>query len=261
VSGISFDEEMSRRIEALYVTPEVVAQRERVLQVLNLAPGEHVLDIGSGPGLLASAMAQAVGPHGRVSGIDVSRSMVAMASRRCAAQPWAQFQTASATELPYPGDSFHAAVSTQVYEYVPDIPVALAELHRVLRPGGRAVILDTDYGSLVIHTADQPRMARILHAWDEHFTHANLPRTLSRQLREAGFAIRERMAIPMFNPEFADNTYAKGMLTMMASFAVGRHGVSQAEADAWYAEFAALGKQGTFFFSLNRYLFAAEKGA
>jgi hypothetical protein len=69
------------------------------------------------------------------------------------------------------------------------------------------------------------------------------------------------MAIPMFNPEFADNTYAKGMLTMMASFAVGRHGISQAEADAWYAEFAALGKQGTFFFSLNRYLFVAEKGA
>src|SRR5580658_316047 len=95
VSGISFDEEMSRRIEALYVTPEVVAQRERVLQVLNLAPGENVLDIGSGPGLLASEMAQTVGPHGRVSGIDVSRSMVAMATRRCSAQPWAQFQTAS----------------------------------------------------------------------------------------------------------------------------------------------------------------------
>jgi ubiquinone/menaquinone biosynthesis C-methylase UbiE len=261
VSGISFDEEMSRRIEALYVTPEVVAQRERVLQVLNLAPGEHVLDIGSGPGLLASAMAQAVGPHGRVSGIDISRSMVSMARRRCAGQPWAQFQTASATEMPYPDDSFHAAVSTQVYEYVPDIPAALAELHRVLRPGGRAVILDTDYGSLVIHTEDPPRMARILHAWDEHFTHANLPRLLSRQLREAGFAIRERMAIPMFNPEFADNTYAKGMLIMMASFAVGRRGVSQADADAWYAEFEALGKQGTFFFSLNRYLFVAEKGA
>jgi hypothetical protein len=51
------------------------------------------------------------------------------------------------------------------------------------------------------------------------------------------------------------------MLIMMASFAVGRRGVSQADADAWYAEFEALGKQGTFFFSLNRYLFVAEKGA
>ena len=43
---------MSRKIEALYVTPEVVAQRRQVLQALRLAPGEHVLDIGCGPGTL-----------------------------------------------------------------------------------------------------------------------------------------------------------------------------------------------------------------
>ena len=45
----------------------------------------------------------------------------------------------------------------------------------------------------------------------------------------------------------------------MASFAVGRKGVSRQEADGWLAEFAALGKQGKFFFSLNRYLFVADK--
>jgi arsenite methyltransferase len=45
----------------------------------------------------------------------------------------------------------------------------------------------------------------------------------------------------------------------MASFAVGRNGVSQEEADAWLAEFAELGTQGKFFFSLNRYLFVADK--
>jgi len=259
VSGIAFDEEMSRKIEALYLTPDVVAQRRQVLRSLALTEGEHVLDIGSGPALLAHDMATAVGPKGRVCGIDVSRAMVAMAGQRCAEQPWAEFRTAEATQLPYPDDSFDAAVSTQVYEYVPDIPAALAELHRVLRPGGRAVILDTDYGSLVIHTEDEPRMARVLSAWDAHFTHANLPRKLSRQLRQAGFSVRDRISIPMFNPEFEDNTYGKGMLAMMASFAVGRHSVSQSEADAWFAEFEALGKEGSFFFSLNRYLFVADK--
>jgi hypothetical protein len=57
------------------------------------------------------------------------------------------------------------------------------------------------YGSLVIHTEDTARMARVLGAWDQHFVHANLPRTLSRQLRRAGFVIRRRASIPMFNPE------------------------------------------------------------
>ena len=102
-------------------------------------------------------------------------------------------------------------------------------------------------------------MSRVLSAWDEHFVHANLPRTLSRQLRAAGFIVRQRMAIPMFNPEFEDNTYGKGLLAMMSSFAVGRNGVTQSEADAWFAEFAELNKEGSFFFSLNRYMFVADK--
>jgi arsenite methyltransferase len=259
VSGTKFDDETSRKVEAVYLTPDVVAQRRRVLEALKPAAGEHVLDIGSGPGLLAYDIAAAIGPNSRLSGIDASGAMVAMSSKRCAGQPWAEFRTADAAKLPYPDNGFDAAVSTQVYEYVPDVPAAIRELHRVLRRGARAVIMDTDYGSLVINTEDQTRMARVLAAWDEHFAHGNLPRTLSRQLRDAGFTIRDRTAIPMFNPEFEDNTFGKGMLTMMASFVPGKKGVTQSEADAWFAEFAALGKEGKFFFSLNRYLFVADK--
>ena len=256
---MKFDDELSRKIEALYLTPGVVAQRVQVLQALELTAGERVLDIGSGPGLLAYDMAMAVGEKGRVCGVDVSSSMLAMAGKRCASQPWTEFRKADATQIPYPDGNFDAAVSTQVYEYVSDIPAALAELHRILRPGGRVVILDTDYGSLIIHTEDAARMSRVLSAWDKHFVHGHLPRMLTRELREAGFVVRRRAAIPMFNPEFRDNTYGKGMLEMMASFAVGRNGISQSEADAWYAEFAMLDAEGKFFFSLNRYVFVATR--
>ena len=102
-------------------------------------------------------------------------------------------------------------------------------------------------------------MNRVLSAWDEHFVHAGLPRILSGHLRDAGFVIRQRDVIPMFNPEYHDNTYAKRALNIIASFAVGRRGVSQDEADAWLAEFTDLGNEGKFFFSLNRYLFIADK--
>jgi len=102
-------------------------------------------------------------------------------------------------------------------------------------------------------------MHRVLTAWNQHFVHAGLPRTLSGQLRDAGFMIRRRDVIPMFNPEYHQNTYGRGLLSIIASFVVGRENVSQEEAGAWLAEFAELGKQGKFFFSLNRYLFVAEK--
>jgi arsenite methyltransferase len=260
-SGLQFNEEISRKVEALYMTPDVVAQRHQVLKALALREGERVLDIGSGPGLLAYDMAVSVGRSGRVCGIDISEDMLTMSRKRCADQVQTEFQKADATKLLFPDDSFDGAASTQVYEYVRDIPLALAELYRVARPGGRAVVLDTDYGSLVIHTEDEARMKRVLSAWNEHFVHAGLPRTLSRQLRDAGFTIRQRDAIPMFNPEYRENTYGKGLLAIMATFAVGRKGVSQEEADAWLAEFARLDKQGKFFFSLNRYLFVADKPA
>ena len=257
--GLEFDAETSRRVEALYLTPDVVAQRCQVLKALELTEGERVLDIGSGPGFLAYEMAAAVGPTGRVRGIDISEAMLAMARKRCAAQPWTEFHHADATKLPFPDEGFDAAVSTQVYEYVADIPRALAELYRVTRPGGRVVILDTDYGSLVIHTENEDRMARVLSAWNEHFVHAGLPRTLSRHLRDAGFTVRQRDVIPMFNPEYRENTYGKGLLGIMAAFAAGRKGVSQEEANSWIAEFSELGRQGKFFFSLNRYFFVAYK--
>ena len=114
MSAFKFDDELSRKVEAIYLTPDVVAQRRRVLDALKLIAGERVLDIGSGPGLLACDMAVEVGPKGRVCGIDASGAMVAMATKRCAGQPWVEFRVADAMRLPYPEDSFDVAVSTQV---------------------------------------------------------------------------------------------------------------------------------------------------
>src|SRR5262245_24101266 len=91
-----FDAETARKVEAVYLTPDVVAQRSVTLEALQLAEGERVLDIGSGPGLLAHEMAAAVGSKGRVSGIDTSEQMLDMSRKRCAAQSWVEFLQADA---------------------------------------------------------------------------------------------------------------------------------------------------------------------
>jgi len=176
-NGLEFDEEASRRVEALYKTPDVVSYRCEVLQALEIRPGERVLDIGVGPGFLAYDLAVAAGSTGRVTGIDISEDMLSMSRGRCAETPWAEFRTADSTRLPFADGEFDAAVSTQVYEYVADLKTALAELHRVLRPGGRALILDTDWDSIVWHSSDPARMARVLKAWGEHLVDPHLPRT------------------------------------------------------------------------------------
>jgi ubiquinone/menaquinone biosynthesis C-methylase UbiE len=256
---LQFDEAAARRMEAVYVTPDVVAQRDEVLQALALQPGERVLDIGSGPGLLARAMAQAVGPTGHVRGIDISESMLALAQARCADQPNVDFQPGDATRLPFDDASFDVAVSTQVYEYVADVDAALAELFRVLGPGGRAAVLDTDWASIVWHATDTARMERVLAAWDEHAADPHLPRTLGPRLRRAGFQVQRRAVVPLFNPDGDPETYSFRAIPLIAAFVVGRRGITQQEADAWVADLQVTAERGAYFFSLNRYLFVASK--
>lgn len=254
-----FDREASLTVEAIYQTPDVVAQRRQVLLALDLKEGESVLDVGSGPGLAAREIAEAVGPRGRVRGVDISEPMLEISRGRCKDQPWVRFERAEATELPFEEGEFDAALSTQVLEYVEDVPRALAELYRVLAPGGRVLILDTDYASLVLHTENPERLRRILAAWDEHFVHPDLPRRLSPLLREAGFEIARREAIPMFNAEYRPDTFGHGVTGIMAAFVAGRKGVTREEAEGWARELEELGARGEYFFSVNRYTFLAEK--
>jgi arsenite methyltransferase len=91
-AGLQFDEETSRRVEAVYQTPDVIAQRRQVLKAMDLRAGEQVLDIGSGPGLLACEMAASVGQGGRVCGIDTSEDMLTMSRKRCTDKSWTEFK-------------------------------------------------------------------------------------------------------------------------------------------------------------------------
>jgi SAM-dependent methyltransferase len=256
---LQFDEDASRRLEAVYMTPDVVAQRRRVRDALKLSAGEDVLDVGSGPGLLAAEMAAAVGPSGSVRGVDVSDSMLAIASARTPPEDAApmEFVAASAESLPFRDGSFDVAVSTQVYEYVEDVPRAVAELHRVLRQGGRVAILDTDWDSIVCHSRDRERTERVLAAWEEHLVDARLPRRLRGMLDAGGFGFVRCEAVPMFNFGYQRNTFSAGIVAMIAEFVSGRGGIGAEEAAAWRADVVELGED--YFFSLNRYLFTAVR--
>ena len=258
-SVLQFDDTASRRIEATYTTPDVVQQRSVVRTSLDLQPGEDVLDIGSGPGLLACEMATDVSPGGSLHGIDPSDSMLAIARGRehAAGSAPVTFAAGDACTLRFADDSFDAATATQVYEYVADIPAALGEAYRVLRPEGRLLILDTDWDSIVWHSRDRERMQRVLAAWDEHLVDPHLPRCLTRQLADAGFAVTQRTAIPLLNAGYDQNTYSAGLIGFVAAFVPGRQGLSESDASAWADDLIAL--DSDYFFSLNRYLFLAVK--
>lgn len=218
-----------------------------------------MLDVGCGPGFLLAEMADEVGAAGKLSGIDASADMIALARARCAGTGTIDLQEANALALPFAAESFDVVVSTQVYEYVSDIATALREAARVLVPGGRILIVATDWESSVWNNSDEARMARVLEAWRDHGADSRLPRSLPRRLREAGLALHRLEVIPIINIEYDPNTYSYSMISVLAKFAAGRQSLTAAELESWADDLKAYGARGEYFFSVNRYAFIARK--
>jgi arsenite methyltransferase len=257
--GLQFDEQMARRIEALYKTQDALRRRQAVLNALQLEPGERILDIGTGPGFVAYEMADAVGPTGAVIGVDLSEPMLALARERCAGKPWVDFQAGEATALPAPDLVFDVAVSVQVYEYVAEVTKALAEMYRVLRPGGRAVVVSTDWDSIVWQATNRERMNRVLAAFEEHCVYSDLPRILGPKLRQASFRLRQQSVVPQFNPTYDPDTFSYSLIDIIRLFAPGRNGVTEEEAEEWVKDLRQLGEREEYFFCLNQFLYLVTK--
>lgn len=124
--------------------------RERFVGVGNpfalgaIRPGDAVLDLGCGAGFDAFVAALAVGPTGRVAGVDLSPEMLAVAERGLATTGLStvEFRQADVEVLPFPEASFDVALSNGVLNLIPDKPAALREVFRVLKPGGRLQACD-----------------------------------------------------------------------------------------------------------------------
>lgn len=148
----------------------VAEGKARSRAAMALAPGGAALDVGCGAGADTIALAEIVGPSGRVVGVDHDEGMLAEADRRAEAagvSAWTEHRRADALALPFADGAFDAARSERLFQHLARPEAALAEMARVTRPGGRVVVMDTDWGS---RSVDVPagevelerRMARVL---------------------------------------------------------------------------------------------------
>ena len=103
-------------------------------------PGERVLDVACGTGIVARTVLPLVGPNGRVAGVDFSPAMLAVARTRVPDDAPVEWHQASAEALPFPGGAFDLILCQQGLQFFPDKPGAAREFRRVLAPGGRVAL-------------------------------------------------------------------------------------------------------------------------
>jgi arsenite methyltransferase len=259
---LAFDEETERRLAEIYGTPDMVARRRAVLESVNPRHGEHGLDIGSSTGLLACELADAVGSNGRITAIDTNPGMLAM-TERCAETSGfidrVSIYPGNAMSLPLYDETQDFVIAAQVLEYVSDPAKAVNEVHRVLRPGGRFVVIDSDWDTLIVNCGEVDLTGRIMSAGDGHVLHRTLPRRLPGLLRAAGFAVDEVRTLPVLNISHDPTAYDYRVVELMATFARGRGDVTDADVDAWLQGIADEHESGCYFFCLTQFLFRASK--
>lgn len=122
---------------------QTAAMKEAIIAAAQIAPGLRVLDIASGTGEPAVAIATAVGPTGHVTATDLGPGMLTVAEEEARANGLTNltFRQADAHVLPFPDQSFDRVTCRFGAMYFADSPMAFREIHRVLTPGGRAAFV------------------------------------------------------------------------------------------------------------------------
>ena len=136
------------------VAAQMVDEKSAMQDLLEPAVGQRLLDVGCGVGDDVRSLARRVAPTGSVVGVDMSGSMIE-AAREAAGVSCTEFHVADAHALPFPDGSFDAARVERTLQHVAEPARVLAEMVRVVRPGGVLTASEPDWGTLAIDSDDR----------------------------------------------------------------------------------------------------------
>ena len=136
------------------LSDRLAGQKEEAIGILRPSPGAKLLDVGCGPGHDVQRVAELVGSSGLAVGVDRSRAMIDAARRASIRGSSARFTVGDAHTLPFPNDSFDGARADRTLQHVDNPPAVLKEMLRVVRPRGRIVVTEPDWGSLMLQTSN-----------------------------------------------------------------------------------------------------------
>ncbi|MEU8730996.1 methyltransferase domain-containing protein [Streptomyces tendae] len=229
--------------------PDAARLRARSYELLSLVPGSTVVDVGCGAGRAVAELAER-GVH--AVGVDPGPGMLTAARQRW---PQAEFRRAGAEELPFADASVRGYRADKVFHVLREPARAVTEARRVLRPGGRIVLLGQDWDAIMIDSDDPALTRTIVQARADLLHTPRAGRQYRGLLLAGGF---EDVTVEAHTSVFTDPAMLS-LLVRLAESACAGGAVDRDRADEWLAEQRRRAEEGRFLVAVP--FFVASAGA
>jgi len=248
-----------RHLDRISSMAQAQLSKRRTFDLLQLRKGNHILDIGCGTGDDARALAERVGPTGRVIGLDSSDTFLKEAKQRAEGLGLSvEYRLGDARWLEFPDASFDACRIDRVLHHLDDPQTAIDELVRVAKSRAMVVIHEPDIETCLVGPANRAMTRRILNYFCDSHPSGWVGRQLHAMARNAGLS-----EITVEPSAWVWTDYEEGMQLLWvertASDAVAAGVVSEIEANTWLNELREAGAAGGFFASVGFFTLSGRK--
>lgn len=242
------------KLEVLGASAAETRVRTRALDMLALRPGEIVIDVGAGAGVLTVDLARRVAPGGRVFAVDPSAGLLERArivTRDAGIGHLVDIRVADGRALPF-GAAFDAAVCHWVLLHVDKPQDVVAEMRRVTRRGGRVLSIEMDWETAMVHPGERRVTRRILNHSADRSLDSWIGRRLPGMFAAAGFS--EVVAQPMLlTDQGAEDRAWLEFLMERADMALEAAVITRDDYAAWTDGLNNAFAAGTFFFAVVQF--------